>query len=195
MRFRDKTKKGTLQNGMLCLLKAQAKLREVDGMESCGKVAVCLKPFNDSSFNDLERKISDLLEVGVRTTRSGYKLINDEYGFRWILLVNSEIEDLIAMVYTITQLCDELDYGTHIAAVVFPFSSEGRVVNWIYNHQRGTFYPFVSFDEGNYRDSVLELDLYSRVEKDLPLEDDLSRWHPLWGMPFDSLDVGQVGSR
>ena len=195
MLFRDKTKKVPFYNGILCLLKSQVQLREVHGVESCEKVAVCLKPFTDPVFNDLERKISDLVVAGVRTTHTDYKEIDDEYGFRWILLVNPKFEDLVAMVYTITQLCDELDTGTRIAAIVFPFTSEGKVVHWVYNHQRGTFYPFVPIDEGKFRDSVAEFDLYSRIKNDLPLEDDLSKWYPLWGIPFASLDRVQEDSR
>ena len=56
MLFRDKTKKIPFYNGILCLLKSQVQLREVHGVESCEKVAVCLKPFTDPVFNDLERK-------------------------------------------------------------------------------------------------------------------------------------------
>jgi len=69
---------------------------------------------------------------------------------------------------------------------VFPFRDEqGRQVLFIYNIKRATYYPFVGRPGSEQaRDSEEELRLKARFERDLPVEQDLSRWFPLWGAPI-----------
>jgi hypothetical protein len=70
---------------------------------------------------------------------------------------------------------------------VFAFQDErGRPLYLIYNYKRGSFYPFVPAGGGGtgQRDNERELVLKAQLGSELPLESELSRWFPLWGIPI-----------
>ena len=62
--------------------------------------------------------------------------------------------------------------------------SHKRHLYWIYNYKRGAFYPFVPAGGEQQRDSERELVLKAQVGAELPLEKELERWFPLWGIPI-----------
>jgi hypothetical protein len=53
----------------------------------------------------------------------------------------------------------------------------------VYLAKRGTFYPFAPTGK-EQRDTELELSLRATIGSDLPVEDDLARWFPLWDIPI-----------
>ena len=76
-------------------------------------------------------------------------------------------------------------YGDRILCAVFSFKDEqGAPVYFIYNYKRGAFYPFVPAAGEQQRDSERELRLKAQVGAELPLEAELERWFPLWGIPI-----------
>jgi hypothetical protein len=76
-------------------------------------------------------------------------------------------------------------YGERILCAVFAFRDrDGRHVYWIYNYKRGAFYPFVPAGGGQERDNERELRLKAQIGADLPVEAELERWFPLWGIPI-----------
>jgi hypothetical protein len=76
-------------------------------------------------------------------------------------------------------------YGERILCAVFAFEdNRGRPLYWIYNYKRGTFYPFVPAPGEQQRDNESELRLKAQVGKELPIEQELERWFPLWGIPI-----------
>ena len=54
----------------------------------------------------------------------------------------------------------------------------------IYNYKRGAFYPFVPSGGAQQRDNERELRLKAQIGADLPVEAELERWFPLWGIPI-----------
>jgi hypothetical protein len=62
--------------------------------------------------------------------------------------------------------------------------SNKRPVYWIYNYKRGYFYPFVPAGGEQQRDNERELVLKAQIGTDLPVEPELQRWFPLWGIPI-----------
>ena len=57
-------------------------------------------------------------------------------------------------------------------------------VYWIYGFKRGAFWPFVPTGIAQERDNATELELKAKLEKELPIEEDLSRWFGLFGAPL-----------
>ena len=72
------------------------------------------------------------------------------------------------------------------ACAVFAFEdSRHRPVYWIYNYKRGTFYPFApDAGSGEQRDNEREMVLKAQIGSELPVEQELERWFPLWGAPI-----------
>jgi hypothetical protein len=110
------------------------------------------------------------------------------------------IDDLVTRVHVIHSSLEDAGWSTQILCSVFGFaprsgpegandteqamSSAKPSAFLVYLAKRGTFYPFAP--TGNeQRDNELELRLKSTIGADLPIEEDLSRWFPLWDMPLN----------
>ena len=55
----------------------------------------------------------------------------------------------------------------------------------IYGYKTATFWPFVPTGKEQERDNAEELKLKAELEKELPIEPDLSRWLALFDAPLD----------
>jgi hypothetical protein len=84
----------------------------------------------------------------------------------------------------ISRQLEDSGYSDRLLASVFQFQDAARKnVYWLYNYKRGTFYPFIpSGNQG--RDNPRELRLSSIMDGELRIEQDLSKWYPLWGIPL-----------
>jgi hypothetical protein len=67
---------------------------------------------------------------------------------------------------------------------VFAFEEKERPLYLIYNFKRGAFYPFVPAAGEKARDSERELRLKAQLGAELPFEEDMARWFPLWEIPL-----------
>ena len=85
---------------------------------------------------------------------------------------------------TISTQLQESGYGDRLLAAVFPFEQKGEPVYFIYNFKRGGYYPFIPAPGDKARDSERELRLKAQVGAELPFEEDISRWFPLWEIPL-----------
>ena len=74
-------------------------------------------------------------------------------------------------------------FGSQLLAAIFKFEGGERPVYWIYGFKRGAFWPFVPKGEKE-RDNAEELELKAKLEKELPIEPDLSRWFALFDAPL-----------
>ena len=169
------------------LATAQVTLAARHQMTTTGKAGVCFRPMSSSFFTDLEREVQGLLSVGERTAQTRYKVVDDGYGFRWIILQDDDFEDLVTAAYLASQTFSEHGFEKQLLAAVFPFQMEGQEVQWIFSYRRGTFYPFVAVPGTQRRDNALEMSISAKIEGELPMEKDLERWYALWGAPFESL--------
>jgi hypothetical protein len=65
-------------------------------------------------------------------------------------------------------------------------------VYFIYNYKRGYWYPFVparadgaaQSDSEQQRSTERELQIKAQIGSELPIEPELERWFPLWGIPI-----------
>jgi hypothetical protein len=72
-----------------------------------------------------------------------------------------------------------------VLCAVFSFKDErGKRIYWIYNYKRGSYYPFVPATGSQQRDSEREFVLKAQMQRELPIESELDRWFPLWGIPI-----------
>jgi len=79
---------------------------------------------------------------------------------------------------------DTSGYGDRVLAAVFSFRADGRPIYFIYNVKRGAWYPFVPAQGAQQRDNETELLLRAQLGSELPIEPELERWFPLWGVPL-----------
>ena len=175
------------EDGLFALATAQVDLEMRHGLVPSGKAGVCFRVMSSSFFGELERELQGLLAAGERTAGTRHKVVDDDYGFRWVILADDDFEDLVTAAYIVTQAFGEHGYRDQLLAAVFPFRQDGRDVQWIYGYRRGRFYPFVPIPGAQRRDNPLELSLSAKAAGSLPMEDQVERWYALWGAPFHVL--------
>lgn len=196
------------------------------GVSFNGRAGVCYKPPSGQAPEDVQHEIEQLLalddhpEEAASTTAtsttasssepsssSGVSLGElrqkvDAYGYRWLLLEDAAIDDLVARVHLINTMLAEAGWGPQLLCSVFSLSesaadqssrqdpqqalSENKIddepIYLVYLYKRGTFYPFAPRGK-EQRDNEQELRLKSMLANDLKIESDLSRWFPLWDLP------------
>jgi hypothetical protein len=143
---------------------------------------ICFKPIESSQYDVARKEIEELLQFSSRETGSTYRLETDEYRFIWVILEDPDFEDLIGGIHLISQTFIEKGFGAYLLCAIFRFE-KGKPVYWIYNFKQGRYYPFIPTDNKT-RDSAFEFRIRSLLEKELPIEKDVGKWYPLWGIPL-----------
>jgi hypothetical protein len=179
---RTKAPKGPAPDRLFAMATAYVKLSMEMGLETTGKAAIVFQPIGTADFDRIVSDMEEIVrgtgdETGTTVTKS-----DDKFGYRWMILSDPDMDDLVVGLNAVSTELQANGYGDRLLAAVFAF--EGPVY-WIYNYKRGTFYPFVPKPgSSEARDSERELRLKAQIGQDLPVEDDLARWFPLWGAPI-----------
>jgi PspAB-like protein len=118
-------------------------------------------------------------------TGTGVDKTDDSFGYRWMVLTDEDFEDLVVGINVVSQALQDGGYGERVLCAVFAFrDAQDQPVYWIYNYKRGTYYPFVPAGGDQRRDTERELRLKAQIGNELPVEAELERWFPLWGIPI-----------
>jgi hypothetical protein len=155
------------------------------GMRPTGQAAVCFKPASGQGFTAASEELHGLLELAVKEAGSTLRVTDDRYGYRWVVLGDPDMEDLVTSVHLVNSTLEQHGFGPQLLCSVFAFADpSGKRCHLVYLYKRGTFYPFAPLD-GERRDNELELRVRATLGGDLPIEQDLTRWFALWGVPLD----------
>jgi hypothetical protein len=157
-------------------------------LKPTGSAGVCFKALSAGEFVRAENEIQQLLDSVATESGSKIDRRSDELGFEWIVIRDQDFEDLVASVHLVASELEARGFGPQLLAAVFPFESKGfdaKSINWIYGFKQGTFWPFVPKGEGKdkERDNAEELELKAKLEKELPVEQDLTRWFGIFDAP------------
>ncbi|HEY4408489.1 MAG TPA: hypothetical protein VGO87_01290 [Acidimicrobiia bacterium] len=159
-------------------------LEAAKGLTSAGAAAVCFKPATAYDFATTCGEITELLELSGKDTGSTVSQSEDSYGYHWIVVHDDDLSDLVTTVHMVNSSLSERGFENQLLASVFAFRDAGAVAYLVYLFKRGTFYPFVPAPGGSeQRDNQKELQLQGALQGEVPLEADLSRWFPIWGIP------------
>ena len=154
-------------------------------LKPAGSAGVCFKPLSSGEFVRAENDLQELLDAVAAETASKVERKSDNLGFEWLVVRDQDFEDLVATVHTVAQELEDRGFGEQLLAALFPFEGkfkEGRVY-WIYGFKQGAFWPFVPTGKGQERDNAAELELKAKLEPELPIEGDLTRWFGLFDAP------------
>jgi hypothetical protein len=173
------------QREALFALPAAAVTMEVElGLRPAGVAAVIFKPLSAGEFVRAENELQELLDLAARESSSRIERSTDSYGYEWLIVRDNDLEDLVTTVHLIASELASRGFGEQLLAAAFKFDGGKQPVLWIYGYKRGAFWPFVPTGEGQERDNAEELELKAKLEKELPIEQDLSRWFGLFGAPL-----------
>ena len=145
---------------------------------------VVFQPIATADFKQIVAETEELLAGTAEETGTKVESKDDEYGYRWLILRDPDFDDLVVAMNTVSVQLQGAGYGDRLLAAVFPFEDKGKPIYFIYNFKRGGYYPFIPAPGDKARDSERELRLKAQVGPELPFEEDISRWFPLWEIPL-----------
>src|SRR3954466_1940938 len=164
---------------------AYVKLETELGLTSVGKAAIVFQPLATSDFEGIVRDMEEVVRSTGEETGTTVWSTDDDFGYRWMVLEDTDFEDLVVGVNGVSTAIQGGGYGDRILCAVFAFRDErSQRVYLIYNYKRGAFYPFVPARGAQQRDNERELRLKAQIGAELPVEAGLERWFPLWGIPI-----------
>ena len=182
--------KGPAPDRLFAISTAYVTLQAEYQIEPVGTAAIVFQALATSEF---EATLRDMEEVVTATGGdSGTKVSteDDAYGYRWMVLRNPpgapSVEDLAVGINAVSGSIEMAGHGERLLCAVFAFDdAQKRRIYFIYNYKRGFWYPFVPAPgKAQERSTERELQIKAQMSSELPMEPELERWFPLWGIPI-----------
>lgn len=183
--------KGPAPDHLFAIATAYVTLQSEHGIVPAGKAAIVFQALATSEF---EATIKEMEEVVTATGgESGTTVASqdDSYGYRWMVLRNPpgapSVEDLAVGINAVSGSIETAGHGERLLCAVFAFADpQGKPVYFIYNYKRGYWYPFVPSGaaDAQERSTERELQIKAQIGEELPIEPEIERWFPMWGIPI-----------
>ncbi|MGH2837114.1 MAG: PspA-associated protein PspAB [Thermoleophilaceae bacterium] len=181
----SKKLKGPAPDRVFAMTTAYVTMQTAHGIESTGAAGIVFQPLATSDFEQILKDAEELLRGTAEESGTTLESSDDEHGYRWIILRDDDFDDLVVSLNTISTELQAGGYGDRLLCAVFAFGGgDAKPTYFIYNYKRGKFYPFVPAKGEQQRDSEHELRLKAQLDKELPIEPELTRWFPLWEIPL-----------
>jgi hypothetical protein len=168
---------------LFALTTAAVTLQTELGLKSAGAGAIAFKPQSSGEFRSAFDDVDQLVDAVAQQCGSQVERKSDDYGFDWIVVHDPDLEDVVATAHTLASELTAKGFGSQLLAATFKFDGGERPVYWIYGFKRGAFWPFVPVGDDK-RDNARELELKAKLEQELPIEQDLTRWLALFDAPL-----------
>ncbi len=180
LRGQSRPRKANL-DALFSLPSAALTLEASLGLHPTGSGAVCFRAAEGRRLDGTQQEASDLIAVdGGPKTESRV----DEYGYTW-LTVRTDPPDmggLVTDLHAVNSALEAQGFGTGLLCSTVGFlADEGTPVFVVYLYKQGTFYPFCPTGPSS-RDTLMERQVRDAIGADLPIEEDTSRWMPIWGI-------------
>jgi hypothetical protein len=177
--------KGPAPDRLFALSTAYVTLDSSHGIVSRGSAGIVFQPLATADFESIVREMEEVVHGTGSESGTTVESRDDEFGYRWMILRDHEVEDLVVGVNAVSEALVIGGYGERVLCAVFAFAdSKGAPLYLIYNYKRGSWYPFVPAGSGKERSTERELQLKAQIGTELPIEPELERWFPLWGVPL-----------
>jgi hypothetical protein len=174
---------GPKDDRLFALTTASVTLQVELGLKTAGVAAIAFKPQSSGEFRSAFDDVDKLVDAVAEQCGSQVERKSDEFGFDWIVVRDPDLEDLVTTAHTLAAELTAQGFGEQLLAAVFKFDGGDHPVYWIYGFKRGAFWPFVPTGKDE-RDNATELELKAKLEQELPIEQDLTRWLALFDAPL-----------
>jgi hypothetical protein len=172
---------------LFALPSAAVTLQAAAGFTPTGGGAVCFATVEGAAFEQTHREVQALLDADTDRTGPPVELRRDDYGYSWLVSERTpdQLVQLVNDLHAVNSAMEVNGFGPQLLCSLAAFQDDGgRKLALVYLYKRGTFYPFAPLPgAGERRDSALELQVKVTLANDLRIEQDLSRWFPVWGAP------------
>jgi hypothetical protein len=198
--------KGPAPDRLFAISTAYVTLQAEYQIEPAGTAAIVFQALATSEFEATLRDMEEVVTATGGDSGTTVTTKDDSYGYRWMVLHNPEgapsVEDLAVGINAVSGSIETAGHGERLLCAVFAFSDragtgaqgpEDRVgagggrIYFIYNYKRGFWYPFVPDPDPAHpqqRSTERELQIKAQMASELPMEPELERWFPLWGIPI-----------
>ena len=173
---------GPKDDRLFALTTAAVTLETELGLKTAGAAAISFKPQSSGEFRSAFDDVDKLVDAVAQQCGSKVERQSDEYGYDWIVVHDPDLEDLVGAAHTLASELTAQGFGEQLLAAIFKFEGAANPVYFIYGFKRGAFWPFVPAGK-EQRDNATELELKAKLEQELPIEQDLTRWLALFDAP------------
>jgi PspA associated protein B len=193
------TVKGPAPDRLFAIATAYVTLQAEHGIEPAGAAAIVFQALATSEFESTLRETEEVVRATCGESGTTVSSETDSYGYRWTVLRNpagaASVEDLAVGINAVSSSIETAGHGERLLCAVFAFTqaSAGGAqqprIYFIYNYKRGYWYPFApagarDSDQAEQRSTERELQLKAQIASELPIEPEIERWFPLWGIPI-----------
>jgi hypothetical protein len=181
--------KGPAPDRLFAITTAYIALQSEHQIEPAGTAAIVFQALATGEFESTIREMGEVVKATGGESGTQVATQDDSFGYRWMVLHNPagapSVEDLAVGINAVSSSIETAGYGERLLCAVFAFAdAQKRPVYFIYNYKRGFWYPFVPAGGAQQRSTERELQLKAQMSAELPMEPELERWFPLWGIPI-----------
>ncbi len=193
--------KGPAPDRLFAISTAYVTLESEHQIDPTGTAAIVFQALATSEFESTLRDMEEVVAATGGDSGTTVSTEDDSYGYRWMILRNPagapSVEDLAVGINAVSSSIETAGHGERLLCAVFAFAdAQKRPIYFIYNYKRGFWYPFVPLDgtgraagaageaDSEQRSTERELQIKAQMASELPMEPELERWFPLWGIPI-----------
>jgi hypothetical protein len=200
--------KGPAPDRLFAISTAYVALETEHQIVPAGSAAIVFQALATSEFEATIKEMEGLVTATGGDSGTTVSTQDDSYGYRWMILRSPasapSVEDLAVGINAVSGSIETAGHGDRLLCAVFAFDDRsgtggaagggggGARVYFIYNYKRGYWYPFVpARSDGKPQDSgeqerstERELQIKAQMASELPMEPEIERWFPLWGIPI-----------
>ena len=181
--------KGPAPDRLFAISTAYITLESEHQITPAGSAAIVFQALATSGFEETMREMEEVVTATGGESGTKVSTQDDSYGYRWMVLRNAEgspsVEDLAVGINAVSGSIETGGHGERLLCAVFAFrDAHGAPIYFIYNYKRGFWYPFVPAPGAQERSVERELQIKAQMASELPIEPEIERWFPLWGIPI-----------
>ena len=180
---------GPAPDRLFAITTAYITLETEHQISSRGVAAIVFQPLATGDFERIAADMEDVLRGdgrGERARRS--RPATDSFGYRWMIVRDPDVEDLAVGINAVSdQLAlDGYARPPAVRGVRLPGRRRRARSTSSTTTSAGTWYPFSPAGDAAAQERATERELRLRavIGADLPIEPELDRWFPLWGIPI-----------
>jgi hypothetical protein len=192
--------KGPAPDRLFAITTAYVTLQAEHQIDPVGTAAIVFQALATSEFETTLREMEEVVRATGGESATSVSTEDDSYGYRWMILRSPEgapsVEDLAVGINAVSGSIETAGHGERLLCAVFAFvDANNKRIYFIYNYKRGFWYPFVPESApahagrgeeaaAEQRSTERELQIKAQMSSELPIEPELERWFPLWGIPI-----------
>jgi hypothetical protein len=182
--------KGPAPDRLFAIATAYIALESEHQIDPAGSAAIVFQALATAEFEATLRDMEEVVKATGGDSGTRVSTEDDSFGYRWMVLRNPDrapsVEDLAVGINAVSSSIETAGHGERLLCAVFAFvDAQKRRIYFIYNYKRGFWYPFVpEASTTNTRSTERELQIKAQMDSELPMEPELERWFPLWGIPI-----------